>query len=313
MVFNSIQTVLMVFLILAIGYILCAKGIIVPEKHSTMLSKLIIYIATPCMLFSNMMVNFTRDMLAHSFWYFFTSLSVQLAVFGAAYLIAPLLGLKRDRRGLFAAMSALSNTMFVGLPVCIGIFGEQSIPYVLFYYAMNTIVFWTFANYAIGKDAGKKTKLLSLSTLKSVFSPPLLAFLLSLPFIVLRIQLPELIMSTTKTVGAMATPLSIIFVGIVVYQAGFTSLKPDKSLSIMVVFRTLISPIATFFIARAVGIGTLPSQVLTVQSAMPVMTSCVVLADLLGADTEYAMRGVVLTTLLSLLLIPVYMAVMPLL
>lgn len=313
MVLNAIQTVLMVFLILAIGYIMCMKGIIVPQKHSLMLSKLIIYIAMPCMLFNSMMVYFTQDMLAHSFWYFFTSLSVQLAVFGAAYLIAPLLRLARNRRGLFSAMSALSNTMFVGLPVCIGIFGEQAIPYVLFYYAMNTVVFWTFANYALSKDAGKATKLISLSTLKSVFSPPLLVFLLSLPFIALRIQLPELIMSTTKTVGAMATPLSIIFVGIVIYQAGFASLKPDKPLTVMVLFRTLISPIATYIVARAVGLAALPAQVLTIQSAMPVMTSCVVVAELLGADTEYAMRGVVLTTLLSLLLIPLYMAVLPLL
>lgn len=313
MVFNSIQTVLMIFLILAVGYILCVKKVIVPEQHSAALSKIITYIAAPCVLFNYMMTNFTRDMLRQSYWYFAVVLAVQLLAFALGYVLAPVVKVPKNRRGLFAIMCAQSNTIFVGMPVCVGIFGAQSIPYVLYYYAMNTAMFWTLGYAVLQRDAGNSKPAFSIKALKKSFPAPISAFLLSMLLIALGVKVPEIVMMTAETIGGMTTPLAVLYVGVVLYQAGLKNIKPDFPLSVMAIIRIVIAPAATFLIARLMGMGSLPTEVFTVQSAMPVMTFTVVYAGMVGADSKYAMRGVVLTTFLSLLAIPLYMAVMPLL
>ena len=69
--------------------------------------------------------------------------------FALAIALAKLARVKRQHFGLFCASVANSNTIFIGIPVNLALFGEGSIPYVLLYYAASTVFFWTVGVYSI--------------------------------------------------------------------------------------------------------------------------------------------------------------------
>ena len=56
------------------------------------------------------------------------------------------------RQGVFRTMFTASNTIFMGLPINLAIFGEKAVPYVLLYYICNTTIFWTLGIYLIAQD-----------------------------------------------------------------------------------------------------------------------------------------------------------------
>jgi len=67
--------------------------------------------------------------------------------------LAIVFNVRKDRRGTFASMFSLSNTIFIGLPVNLMLFGDSSLSYALLYYIANTILFWTIGVYGIARDA----------------------------------------------------------------------------------------------------------------------------------------------------------------
>jgi len=147
-------------------------------------------------------------------------LAVPFAVMLASYLIAigvaALLKVRPERRGTFRSMFALSNSVFIGLPVNLLLFGEISLPYALLYYIANTTLFWTIGVYGIAVDGSvrnrtAKPSLVSWSGLRRILSPPLLGYLFAVCLILLDIRLPKAIMDTCNYLGNMTTPLSMLF------------------------------------------------------------------------------------------------------
>ena len=210
-------------------------------------------------------------------------------------------------------MFSLSNAIFIGLPVNILLFGDISIPYALLYYIANTTCFWTIGTFAIANDGalrsgGNKPSLLSFSGLKRLFSPPLVAFLVAVILIMLEIRLPRWVMDTSKYLGNMTTPLSMLFVGIVIARVDWKKLRFGVDMLVLVAGRFVFTPLIVFLMVKNGDFPVLMKQVFVIQAAMPAMTQTPILAEAYKADSEYAGLGTSLTTLLSLISIPVYMA-----
>ena len=101
--------------------------------------------------------------------------------FALAIVLAKLARIKRQHFGLFCASVANSNTIFIGIPVNLALFGESSIPYVLLYYAASTVFFWTVGVYSITCDITENRVKIPLRTrVRQVFSPPFLGFITGL-------------------------------------------------------------------------------------------------------------------------------------
>ena len=113
-------------------------------------------------------------------------------------------------RGLLAKLV----TIFVGLPINQALFGDASIPYVLIYYMCNTTFFWTLGTYLIQRDGEGEAQFDLKTSLKKVFSPPLMGFLLGLVLVMLQIKLPAFLASDLQYLGNLTTPLSMIFIGL---------------------------------------------------------------------------------------------------
>ena len=239
----------------------------------------------------------------------FPALSMVILL-GVATAVAKIFAVGQDRRGLFISMFFNSNTIFVGLPINQALFGDASIPYVLIYYMCNTTFFWTLGTYLIQRDGEGEAQFDLKTSLKKVFSPPLMGFLLGLVLVMLQIKLPAFLASDLQYLGNLTTPLSMIFIGLSVSHVGVKQLVLGKEQLLILLGRFLVAPLLMATIVYWAPLPSLMKQVFIIQSAMPVMTNAPVVARLYGADSDYAAVMVTETTLATMVVIPILMLLM---
>ena len=306
---RSISGILVILGMILVGFIIGEKGWF-DDKSRGLLAKLVIQVALPCYMLYTITQRFTAaDLLKMLPALRFPALSMVILL-GIATGVARIFAVRQDRRGLFISMFFNSNTIFVGLPINQALFGDASIPYVLIYYMCNTTFFWTLGTYLIQRDGEGEAQFDLKTSLKKVFSPPLMGFLLGLVLVMLQITLPAFLASDLQYLGNLTTPLSMIFIGLSVSHVGVKQLVLGKEQLLILLGRFLVAPLLMASIVYWVPLPSLMKQVFIIQSAMPVMTNAPVVARLYGADSDYAAVMVTETTLATMVVIPILMLLM---
>jgi predicted permease len=206
-------------------------------------------------------------------------------------------------------MVTCSNTIFIGLPINLAIFGEPSIPYVLLYYIINTTIFWTIGIYLIATDSPqiKETRVTfhPLVALKKIFSPALLGFIIGLIWMILALKVPILVKGFGTYLADLTTPLSMFAIGIMVYFNGVKNLKMNKDIIGVLIGRFILSPMIVWLLGQWIHVPSLMLQVFIIQSAMPVQNSVPILARTYHADEEFAASSMGYSVLIYMLYIPI--------
>lgn len=306
---KSISGILVILGMILVGFVIGEKGWF-DDKSRGLLAKLVTQVALPCYMLYTITQRFTAaDLLKMLPALRFPALSMVILL-GIATGVARIFAVRQDRRGLFISMFFNSNTIFVGLPINQALFGDDSIPYVLIYYMCNTTFFWTLGTYLIQRDGEGEARFDLKTSLKKVFSPPLMGFLLGLVLVMLQIKLPAFLASDLQYLGNLTTPLSMIFIGLSVSHVGVKQLVLGKDQLLILLGRFLVAPLLMASIVYWVPLPSLMKQVFIIQSAMPVMTNAPVVARLYGADSDYAAVMVTETTLATMVVIPILMLLM---
>ena len=306
---KSISGILVILGMILVGFVIGEKGWF-DDKSRGLIAKLVTQIALPCYMLYTITQRFTAaDLLKMLPALRFPALSMAVLL-GIATAVARIFAVRQDRRGLFVSMFFNSNTIFVGLPINQALFGDASIPYVLIYYMCNTTFFWTLGTYLIQRDGEGEAQFDLKTSLKKVFSPPLMGFLLGLVLVMLQIKLPAFLASDLQYLGNLTTPLSMIFIGLSVSHVGVKQLVLGKEQLLILLGRFLVAPLLMASIVYWMPLPNLMKQVFIIQSAMPVMTNAPVVARLYGADSDYAAVMVTETSLATMVVIPILMLLM---
>ena len=306
---RSISGILVILGMILVGFVIGEKGWF-DDKSRGLVAKLVTQVALPCYMLYTITQRFTAaDLLKMLPALRFPALSMVILL-GVATAVAKIFAVRQDRRGLFISMFFNSNTIFVGLPINQALFGDASIPYVLIYYMCNTTFFWTLGTYLIQRDGEGEAQFDLKTSLKKVFSPPLMGFILGLVMVMLQIKLPAFLASDLQYLGNLTTPLSMIFIGLSVSHVGVKQLVLGKEQLLILLGRFLVAPLLMATIVYWMPLPSLMKQVFIIQSAMPVMTNAPVVARLYGADSDYAAVMVTETTLATMVVIPFLMLLM---
>ena len=200
-----ISGILVILGMILVGFVIGEKGWF-DDKSRGLIAKLVTQIALPCYMLYTITQRFTAaDLLKMLPALRFPALSM-VVLLGIATAVAKIFAVRQDRRGLFISMFFNSNTIFVGLPINQALFGDASIPYVLIYYMCNTTFFWTLGTYLIQRDGEGEAQFDLKTSVKKVFSPPLMGFILGLVMVMLQIKLPAFLASDLQYLGNLTTP-----------------------------------------------------------------------------------------------------------
>lgn len=305
---SSVSGVFVILVMVAIGYILNERGWF-DENSTRMISKLVTQVALPAYMVTTIMKDFTAEQLKTLLPDLRYPVISMLILFAASTVISRAVRIKSSHVGLFESMFFNSNTVFVGLPINLALFGDRSLPYVLVYYMANTTFFWTLGVWLIQRDGMGKAKINLLATLKKIFSPPLMGFIIGIILVVLHIKLPSFLQSDLTYVGGLTIPMSMLFIGIAVSNAGISRMRFNRDSIWILIGRFLCAPALMALLVIPSHMEILMKQVFILQAAMPVMTNAPVVSKLYDADTDYAAIMVTETTLMSIIVVPILMVV----
>ncbi|SNS27674.1 hypothetical protein SAMN05446037_100713 [Anaerovirgula multivorans] len=308
-IFSAIQSILSIIILISIGYILTRKGWF-DSNTSKVFARLVTTISLPALMIYNFTTSFSKQMFLDSA----TALIIPFLSILICFIISVILSyffVDPSRRGMFETMFTVANTVFVGLPVNIALFGEVSIPYALLYFAANTLFFWTIGVMKISQDGGKDKKyVFSIQTVKSICSPPMIGFFIGILLVLLEIRLPSFIIDTSRYLGNLTTPLSLLFIGMTFHSIDLKRLSFNMDQLLLFVGRFIISPLVVYVLSMFFPVPPLMLKVFIIQATMPIMAQVAIVAKAYDGDYEYATVMITLTTLASALVIPLYMVLL---
>ena len=309
---TSVESVVEIILVIALGFYLRKKNKF-DEKFKTSISFLIMNIALPASIFVSVLKYLTRDKLVSLSGGLLYALGSFALGYLVAWLLTKILRIRPGRRGTFINMFVNANTIFIGLPLNLALFGEKSMPYFLIYYVMNTVSTWAVGVFFISNDDPTKDKSHKEPfNWRKLLPAPLIGFLVALVFLLLAIPVPAWINSTLSMVGGIVTPMSLIYIGIVLADAGLASIHFDGDTIWALLGRFIIAPalmILMLVIGKSGGaqVPSLESSTLIIQAAAPGLAVLPILVGQSHGDVEYATNVVTTSTVLFVIVVPILM------
>ena len=306
---TSLESILSIILIILLRYILKEKKRF-DDGFSSNVSRLIMNVALPASIFVSVLKYLTIEkLISLSGGLIYTFLSVIMGYI-IAWIMVKILKVKSGRRGTFINTVVNANTIFIGLPLNIALFGNESLPYFLVYYITNTVSTWAFGVILIENDNPEKSKTKKGFNWKKLLPPPLLGLLVALIFLVFKIPVPDFIHSALTYTGNIVTPLSLIYIGIVLSDAGLKSIHFDKDTIFALLGRFIISPcIMVILIILGTKIsGKMPaleSKTYIIQASAPALAVLPILANESNGDVKYATNVVTTSTVLFAIVVAV--------
>ena len=307
---TSLGSIFPIIVMIAIGYIL-RKRHWFHHTFSENVSKLITNVALPCSIFYSVLKYLDINVLKElSNRLIFTFASVIIGYI-TAYIVIKIFKIRRGRRGVFYNAIVNANTIFIGLPLNMALFGEEASKYYLMYYITNTISIWTLGYILLENDSTEEKEGKGGFNPKKLLSPPLIAFVAAFIVLVLGISIPKPLVETTKYLGNIVTPLALLYIGIVLADAGLHSINFDLDTILALLGRFVFSSIVMVALLKVTGqfmqLDSLEIKTFVIQSAAPVFAALPILTNQTEGDIEYATNVVTTSTILFVVVIPVLM------
>ncbi len=308
---TSLKSIFGIIFIILLGYILRKKRWF-HDSFSENISKLITNVALPSSIFISVLKYLTPEILvslSNRLIYTFLSFIIGYVV---SVIMVKLFKIRQGRRGIFINGIVNANTIFIGLPLNISLFGEESLPYYLMYYITNTVSIWTLGAFLVANDIPEKSNIKGKFNFKKLLSPPLVGFLVALIFLSFEISVPDFIESTFSYIGNIVTPLSLMYIGIVLADAGLSSIRFDRDTVLVLVGRFIFSPIIMVLMIWMSGFISgnftdMDKKTFMVQSAVPIFAVLPILVNEAGGDVKYATNIVATSTMFFVIVIPIIM------
>ena len=306
-IFSSMATII---IMISLGYVLQTKGWF-DKNFSTSIASLIIKIALPASIMISVLRFISREKMIE----FVGSLGIPLlsVIVGyfVAWIIVQVFRIPNNRKATVINTIVNANTIFMGMPLNLSLFGEEAMPYFLVYYVVNTLSTFTVGTYLFAyynqQHDGKGIQW------SRIFSPPLIAFLGSMILAWFGGTIPMFLNQSLIYIGNLVTPLSLMYIGIHLAQVGLRSLTFDRDMTLSILGRFVLFPV--ILLTVQVGAMQLFSIALPIklqetfflQSTIPTLVIMPLLATEENADVDFATSAVTITTLFYIVILPVWM------
>ncbi|RVU72298.1 AEC family transporter [Lactobacillus xujianguonis] len=314
---SSISSVVVIVLIMLLGYILRRQGWFA-DSFAGNISKLITQIALPASIFISVQNNLTRDSLVNLFENLLVPFIGVVISYIIAVILVKIIKVQVGRRGVFINTVANANTIFIGMPLNVALFGNKAMPYFLVYYIINTVSTWAFGVFLIQSDDPElieEEKKEHKIEWKKLLPMPLVGFIVAIIWPLTGLKLPTFASQTFTYVGNLVTPLSLIYIGIVLADSGIKNVRIDKDSLFALIGRFIVAPAIIILLVRFCApaihlpMPALMDKTFIVQSGTPALAVLPVLANEAHGDVDYATNVVVLSTLLFIVVVPILMVI----
>lgn len=300
-----IQKLIMLFIPISFGYA-CRKANYFGSSYAKHFSRLMTEITVPALLFSSIVLEESSGRLGEIITVLLASIAIFFTFSLISIILPKIFHIKKADIGIYKFFTVFNNNAFMGFPVLAAILGTKALFYGALYNIINNVFIFTIGLYFIGLSSKQPTKF----NLKKLLNTVNCSIFLALIIFFIKIPIPEVIISSTKLVGDITTPLSMIIIGISLAEVKFLEIFTSLKLYIMSILKMVIFPLLLWLVLKnIISFNELLINSLVIISAMPGAAIAVTLATQYDANQELASKYILLSTILSIITIPFVVAI----
>ena len=288
------------FAIVILGYVAGKIGYLGGD-FDRKLSRLVINITCPALILSSAMTGELPDR-EYILPLLLISVITYAVLTGVAFLLPRYLTKNKADEGAIGFALMFGNVGFMGYPVVASIFGHEAVFYAAVLNVVNTFVVFTVGTILI---TGKSEVEGSRFQKKVLYSTPMLAAYLTMLIVALRIDnIPGFVSQPLTMIGNITVPAALLIIGSSMSNLPLRALMGNFSVYATALFRLAILPIGVYYLCTVLGFSQFVVNINTVVIAMPVATYGTILCLKYEKDTTFITEVTFITTLLSMLTIP---------
>lgn len=292
------QQVFVLFLLMATGTVAVKTGVLKP-KNKQALSNLLVYLVVPAMIFNSYRMEFSAEILRNLLAAF--GMSVLAICLGTVITLVLTARRKDSRAPIFRFATVFSNAAYMGFPLISALFGAEGLLYASAYVTVFNILLWTMGYGMVSGSANAKDVARNL-----LRTPVFYALVAGLAIYFFQIPIPRLIAQPIELLAGMNTPLSMLITGMLLAASDLKAIVSDLHIWKLAAVRMLLIPavcLGVFALLGLVHLG-MSAQVVLLLECCPAAAITSVFAVQFHHDESYAAGSVVLTTLLSIVILP---------
>ena len=292
-----LQQMGILFVYMMIGYVACKKEYF-DQEFGKKLSWLVVNVANPMLAISAVVNN--EEQIAKKDFYVTVLLAICFYAFFLilAQILPRLIGVQKSDIGVYKMMTTFNNIGFMGFPVIAAAYGNGALIYAVPFSIMFNILCYTWGIQTLcgGGEKGNWKRIINIGTISGIIS--IVLFFMQIP-------VPKMICSLSAGLSNLTGPLSMLVIGISIAAMELKDLFTDVKLLKFALIKLLAVPVAAMLLVCQVIDNRLICEVFLVMMATPAASMCAMLSQQYGGDYELAAKGVALTTILSVVTMPI--------
>ena len=301
MFISILNNIFVLFFIIILGFVGRRKGLITDEGNRT-LSGILMNITMPALMIISMQKDFDINLFKSSILILLISFIIHMIGYVLGLILTKVFNIENGKRGVWIFTLMFSNATYMGIPVIESIYGSDSI----FYISMATVVF-NLLSFTVGIRIikGKTDDDIEIDYKSIFFNMPIIGTVIGFLLFSLSIKIPEPLFSGLKTIANITVPLSMLFIGASLAKNKIKDAFTGWKSYILVFFRLIVMPVIVYLILSLFIKDELLLGTLVLIHGMPAAAVTAIIAAEYGDSEGFASEMVFLTTIISIITIPI--------
>ena len=290
------------FIMIIMGYTL-VKLKIVKSEDSKVLSMVCLYLIMPCVIINSFLIEFTPEKLKG----LGLAVGVAIVIHFVAWVFIRILGKVLSFNPVEKASVMYSNAANMVIPVVMSVLGDEWVLYSSAFVSVQLVLLWTHCKSMLSNEKGFELK-------KIYTNINLIAIFIGILLFITKIHIPSVLQGTLKSVGGTVAPISMIITGMIMAGAELKKVFVNGRIYLVLFFRMIFFPFIVFMIIYFTGIrnvvqiGPVILLVTFIATITPTASSITQMAQVYGNNEQYAGAINIMTTIVSIVTMPIMVA-----
>ena len=289
--------VLIIFVLISVGFIL-TKAKIIDDTGVKQLTDVLLLTVTPCVIINAYQREFNIADLKGLLLTIVASVIIHIISSFVSVLFFRKENSNKYRVSRFA--SICSNCGFMAIPLLSATLQDDGVFYGSAYLVVFMLFYWTYGVFLCTEDVKK-----CFSFKAIIINPGVIGVIIGLMLFFTQIKLPYVLSESISFMASLNTPLAMLILGSLLVKVNIKNAIKNVGLYCVCFLRLILIPFISIFILWILKIDADIAKTVLICAACPVATVTSLFAAKFGLDSIYASETVAVSTVLSIITIPI--------
>ncbi|MGB5823634.1 MAG: AEC family transporter [Proteocatella sp.] len=296
-----------IFILIMVGFFLATKNMLTSVGQKE-LTSLLLYVFLPCTLIRSFDIDFSADILNTGIKMALFMFTAYILSYFLSNMIAKKYKLSSQQRDVHTLSMIFPNVGFMGYPIISAIIGPHAIIYAVMSNMGFELFAWTVGIRTISRNSPVKQKDNILKFLLK--TPAIIAIIIGMFLFTTPLYIPDPFLSTINLLANAMSPTAMIIVGISLANSNMSKIIKNKYIYFSCGMRLLLIPLLLMLSLKLLGATGMSYYVPMILISMPTAGYATMFATKYESDSLLASEIISMSTLLSLISIPIILSML---